>query len=410
MSILNKPRRGQELGFVSASTSLVFGSELFLHFLDDIENSIDTLEGNVGNTVVITQLSDFPAAVAGVITLEVNHIYIIAGNIDIGANTIDFAFNSVIEGFGALISSITTSSSNPLLTGIVHAKILTLNAPHAVDVNGDALILQGVSLLSVSTVSVTIQDSPEVLINGLISVSNVSTVISISGSANGFIQITGGNIQDFNTTAIDLTTSLINLLFIDGVRISGSLGVAIRGLASSANIGTGAIVTGCAFVGGLTPLSGITKEDLKWRFTGNIGIDDSTTVGAMELVGNGTNTTLITNTPVQLAGNFVLAPGNERFILTSFELEALVDGSGLASISMDGGASAGGGSESYDIVLLQNGTPDTVFRAVSVDTSAGSIGLEVPVTWVAGDTFSIAITRRSGTRNWITANATLFIR
>lgn len=408
MSILNKPRRGQEIAFVSDSTSLVFGTELFLHFLDDIESSIDALDANVGNTVIITELDDFPLAVAGVITLEVNKVYIISGNIDIGSNTIFFAFNSVIEGFGALISSITTSSTSALLSGLVNARLLTLFAAQPVSVVSQNLQLRNVSTFGVTGDSVIIQDSPEVVIENLDTLDGGISIRMIG--ANGFIKISGGEFKDFTFFGIDLTNSTVSLLLIEGLIFNSAVGFGIAGLASSGNIGIGATVRGCAFIGGLTPLLNITKADLKWDFNGNIGVDDSTLVGAMELIANGSNTTLITNTPVQLAGTFVLSPPNERFILTSFELEALVDGQGLVSISMDGGASAGGGSESYDIVLLVNGTPDTIFRAISVDTSAGSIGLEVPISWVAGDSFSIAVTRRSGVRNWITANATLFIR
>lgn len=408
MSTLNKPRRGQELGFVSTSTSLVFGTELFLHFLDDIDSSIAALEGSIGNSIIITELADFPLPVGGVITLEVNKVYIISGNIDIGSNVIVFAFNSVMEGFGALISSITTSSGSPLLSGIVNARVLTLFAAQPIAAISEKLVLRFVSFSGVTANSIFIQDSPEVVIDNVLTTDG-TTGISING-ANGFIRISGSELKDFTSAGIDLGTSGFSLLFIDGVIFTSALGFGIAGLANSGNVIIGASVSGSAFVGGLTPLGNITKEDLKWDFKNNIGIEDSRIVGAMELVINVNTTTLIDNIPVQLAGNFVLSPPNERFVLTSNELEALVDGQGLVSISMDGGATSGGGSDNYDIVLLQNGTPDTVFRAVSVDTSAGSIGLEVPISWVAGDSFSIAVTRRSGTRNWITANATLFIR
>ena len=60
MSTLNKPRRGQELAFVSASTSLVFGTDLFLRFLDDIDDSIDALE--FLNTTG-TELNDITSAI-----------------------------------------------------------------------------------------------------------------------------------------------------------------------------------------------------------------------------------------------------------------------------------------------------------------------------------------------------------
>lgn len=406
----SRPRDGQAIANVVTDTGEAIGNHVFLRYLEDLDNDIAELQANAGNTVIVIELNDFPAPnLSEVITLEVNKVYIIAGNINIGENTIFFQFNSVIEGFGTLVSSITTSSTSALLSGLVNARLVTLFAVQPVSVVSQNLQLKSIDLAGVTSNGILIQDSPEVIIDDLVTIDG-ATSINFSGASNGFIKITSGELRNFTSVGIDLTTSTINLLFIDGVIFNSANGFGISGLASSANIAIAAIVEGCAFIGGLTPLFGITNEDIKWDFQRNIGIDNSTLVGAMELVTNTDTTTLITNTPVQLTGNFVLSPPNERFILTSFELEALVAGDGLASISMDGGASAGGSAENYDIVLLQNGTPDTVFRAVSVDTSAGSIGLEVPVSWVAGDTFSIAVTRRSGVRNWITRNGTLFIR
>lgn len=363
---------------------------------------------SASNVVLIGELADFPEPVGGIITLENNTLYQIPSNVDISSNVIEYGVNSVIEGFGLLISSLTTSSASPLLSGDVVVRNITLFAIAPIVVDGTTLDCDRLSVTG-HTTGILINNSSQASIADLDTFDG-DTTVKITGTTNQFIEIRGGTYADFTVAGIDLTGSITQVIIIDGIIFSGASGDSLKGDAGSANVSGGGVVGDCAFVGSADALDGITKKDLLWRFSSNIGVQDSQDLGAMEQIANLASTTLITGVAVQLAGIFSASAPIERFNVSSNMLVAEVEGDGIATISMDGGGASGGAVESYDIVLLQNGTPDAVFRNINVDTAAGSIGLEVPVTWAVSDNFAIGVRRQSGVRNWLTENATLFIR
>ena len=78
---------------------------------------------------------------------------------------------------------------------------------------------------------------------------------------------------------IDLGTSVQETFNINRVIFGGGVGsIGISGLASSANISANSIsaISANAFLNITTPLSGITVSDIRYRFTGNEGVADST--------------------------------------------------------------------------------------------------------------------------------------
>lgn len=361
---------------------------------------------SASNLVIIGVLGDFPDPVVGVITLANNTLYRVTTNVDIGSNVIEHGINSVIEGFGLLISSLTTSSSSPLLSLNVVVRSITLIAIAPIVVSGSDLKCEKVSIAGHVT-GVLINNSPSAKIEDLQSIGGESNIV-VSGSSNGFIEISGGTQSGFSTFGVNISGSTTQVMIMAGVIFDGA-GVSFIGDFGGGNVSDGLIVSDCAFIGSATPLVGVSEKNTNYRFTNNIDVPDSKIIGAMEQIANASTTTLINSVAVQLAGTFSASASIERFNVSSDMLVAEVDGSGLARISMDGGGDTGGSSETYEIVLLQNGTPNAIFRRVTVDTSAGSIGLDVPITWVATNNFSIGVRRISGVRDWLTANATLII-
>ena len=69
--------------------------------------------GSIPNLVIVQSVSDFPAAVAGVITLEQNN-YSIQAQVDIGTNLIKPIDGSEITGFNADISGLVTNNASGL--------------------------------------------------------------------------------------------------------------------------------------------------------------------------------------------------------------------------------------------------------------------------------------------------------
>lgn len=77
--------------------------------------TIASSQGSVANTIVVQQKSDFPTAVAGVITLAVA-AYVIKGAVDLGTDIITLVGGALISGDTVSLSSITTNSTSPTIT------------------------------------------------------------------------------------------------------------------------------------------------------------------------------------------------------------------------------------------------------------------------------------------------------
>ena len=83
----------------------------------------------------------------------------------------------------------------------------------------------------------------------------------------------------------------------------------ISGAASSANILLGSLgtITDCNFLGGITPLSGLTSNDIRWYFQLNNAIQDTMPDAMAALNSNVTETVIASPaTPVLVAGTFTI--------------------------------------------------------------------------------------------------------
>ena len=105
------------------------------------------------NVTRIEDLADFPAAVAGVITLAANTVYQIIGAIDIGANRLVMDSNSRVEGAAPTISSISSTTTGNLITSATSFTMegLALSCP-----SGAAFSLTGTTAEIALLKSVTI--------------------------------------------------------------------------------------------------------------------------------------------------------------------------------------------------------------------------------------------------------------
>ena len=78
--------------------------------------------------------------------------------------------------------------------------------------------------------------------------------------------------------AVDMGTSISFITELDDLFVTAPVGaVGVSGLASSANIPANRLarVNGCEFLGGMTDLSGITVDDLRWVFSANTPTQDT---------------------------------------------------------------------------------------------------------------------------------------
>ena len=272
----------------------------------------------IGNNIVtVNELADFPVAVAGVITLAANTNYTVAANV---TTTSRFTGSQ-----GSSISSIGLRS--PILhytgTGNMFSAIdadfivrdIRLNCPNAQvfnceDTVGNVHLFRCVSIQVDNCAKFgTFDDLQATLIENS-SALNATTGITLAGSTPLLTSIRQLIILSTSTTyvGIDLGTSVQNNFEVVDFTPSGGAGsIGIKGLAGSANMGANkiAVVTRCSFDLVTTPLSGITVDDIRYKFLANGDIEDTMPDALISMVGNATATVTPVGVPTLVAGTWV---------------------------------------------------------------------------------------------------------
>ena len=272
-------------------------------------------------SVLINTKTDLPAPSAGVITLVANTNYVLGDNVSLGTDRLDVSAGNISWTSNNLAGpTLTYTGTGTLFTG-VDAQFTASNARFDVP-NGKVFDLSdvaspGSSIVLLDTIQVdsctSFGDFDDLL----------SIVVENSNALNCTqgVVLTGSNwlIQSFVKFAlgsssaafvgIDLGTSvtanaeIANLFFIG---VSGAVGVS--GVANSANISVGSIGTfrDSAFVGDISPISGLTVDDIRWAFALNGGIADTMPDAMASLNSNATETVItVQGTAVKVAGTWV---------------------------------------------------------------------------------------------------------
>jgi hypothetical protein len=191
--------------------------------------------------------------------------------------------------------------------------------------------------------------------------------------------------------------------------------IAMKGAAASANITTSnlATVTHSEFSGGLTPLSGIANDDIRWDFDGNSGIADTLSDSLLGFNGNVTETVIaVINTPVLVNATWVLE-STSKFTNTTGG-RSTYDGERNIRLPVDvsvGVVAAGGGANDITIYLALNGSViSNTGRTIAV---SGSSPLTLSIPWQLmlseNDYLEVHIENNTGTTNLIVEYATLRI-
>jgi hypothetical protein len=224
----------------------------------------------------------------------------------------------------------------------------------------------------------------------------VQVVNSNSPSINDGITIVGSDTLVLDISKLALTSTSATFIGLDlGVAVittielnniinvapAGAIG--ISGATSSANVADDfiALVSKCSFFGGMTALSGVTNEDVRWRFSLNTPIADTIEDALLSFNGSSTETVIsVINTPVIV---------NATWTCIRESLFACTTGGRITSLSerditlpMDvavGLISAGGGAIDVTVYLALNGSVITA-SATSISIS-GSNQAFVSIPW-----------------------------
>jgi hypothetical protein len=371
-----------------------------------------------GNTVFVTDVSDFPTPAANVITLDVNITYVIIGNVSVGINTIVMSSGSVLQGRCSAndILTFTGGSGNFITISDVSTCIKDLGvvASGAIgylirntggNEKTDSVLLQDVTfsggqfldienIKSVKAINYTVISAT---ING----------ITATGSQNGCLKFIDGEFESFTGTAIDFENSVsdfievISNVFVD---IAGGQ-TGIDGVASSANLSAGGIgiIQNNQFNGAGTYLANITVGDLQWVSRDNTNLPNSEIIGEMYLSANATPT-LISATGVytKVAGTTTASSLNERTSMpldNRIQFDALKDTKGTVWMSVAAENVGSGVIRDYEFALFKNGAIENALVSTegTYDENQANLSWQQSVSLTNGDYFEVFIRNNENT-------------
>lgn len=336
------------------------------------------------NTVIVNEMSDFPAAVLGVIPLADDTQYYIQNNLST-AYQFEMGDNTVIQGADSAVASLTYTSTLAMFTSVgYNNKIagLTVNATTGTFLDWESVYGDGNQCL--------IRDS---IINAAtlgridnctgFSVFNTQLNCVTDGftfeGTNGFVSVSdfvsallAGKLFDFGTSVND-AISLRN-----GVVNAASGTYAISGLTNSGNIASGAVgnVINVRKFGDGGFAETITESDALWEFFHNDGIPDS--INSLLAIKDSTTITIAaTGTPV-IVGSTWTSSHASRFSITAGG-RFTYTGKG-AHVNISAAISAIGTvvqSRDFEFLLYKNGVAITgaVFARSFNNASSGSVSL-----------------------------------
>jgi hypothetical protein len=267
-------------------------------------------------TIVVNELSDFPAPVSGVITLLDDREYLLINDVSLGTNRLVFN-NSVVKGTESTLITLTYTGTGDMFTvsdKTVRVANMTISCANGRIWNWTCTSL---SVMRMNDVSIGACDKFGLFtgVSGILRFTNVSpAAITTDG-----LEFVG----DFDSLLYEVSASTVNggALFNLGTAtfdsfiadtilatLAGGTNL-ISGAASSANINSGGIglINTMRISGAGTPLSGISVDDALWEFRHNDDIPDTRPDGLLSMQSNATNTVIAASgTPVLVAGTWVV--------------------------------------------------------------------------------------------------------
>jgi hypothetical protein len=262
-------------------------------------------------TVIVNDINDFPAAVAGVITLQPDTEYSITNDIST-ANRFVLGNNCVISASDNIIIGLTYTGTGVMFTSLnstwtIKDIAITCSSGTFMDFDGTGVeIFQLLNSVVIADTIGTINDFQGIHMDD--SQFTVTTDGFTFGGANGVILCESllGTIEA--GTFFDLgAATFASFSATDGFMTLNGASVYLTGLASSGNIDAGGLGSAhnSRFFGAGTPLTTIDPNDIRWQFVLNDDIEDTHKDSLMSQSSNATATVISTvSTPVKLLGSW----------------------------------------------------------------------------------------------------------
>ena len=277
------------------------------------------------NYQLVKNVDNLPTPVGDVITLIAPIQYQFNGKVNISPNRLVLPTGAFIFGLSFNSDGIISDTTGALITATsasIEVQALNLEAPNGslYDITGTGLepiILQENVSFTTPTIG-TITNAGNLIMDSCAYLF-FTDGLTIAGSLNGGQDFSITIFSGFTGTAINYGTSVVQEVTMTRLTFAGTGGSSegISGLGSSGNIGISAIVNGCKFNNIDIPLVGIQVDDLKWEFSSNPGLENSSQKGFVIMPTNAVETSIDTQgLPVKLAGTFT-DKVSKRFTISS---------------------------------------------------------------------------------------------
>jgi hypothetical protein len=363
---------------------------------------------SIDRRIVINQLSDFPAAAAGVITLAPNTQYLIANDVNLGTDRLVMASNTSVSGIESIVVTLSYTGTGDMFT--------ILNTRSRISQLSISCVSGRVVNLSDNTDTIFRMNDVSVACDrfGLFNSSGANgttmrfTNVSPSSITTSGLTFLGGwntllwEISAANILAgifFNLGTATFSAFISNTVLVNVSAGATfLSGATGSANINSGGIgqVISTLSSGAGTLLAGITTADARWEFLHNDDIKDTRPDALMSMQGNATVTTIaVSGTYVLVAGTWV-DEGSSQFTFTSGGRLTYIGGKD-ARLPIDFSCSAepvSGNAKTMAFQLALNGTVIPASKRTGSADAGKPAAVAIPwqVTFTTGDFVEIFVT------------------
>jgi hypothetical protein len=379
------------------------------------------------NLRLISVKADLPTPVAGVIQLEDNINYLLVASVDIGTDRFVTGTNNNFTARNTFFPILSSTTTGTLFTGVDSSfsiNQLTVDCPNAqfMDFSSPTSLFGNI----VSFFALGVLRCQKVgVVNNLLVCEILRSAFVTCTDGITVLGTTNWSVFSYSTVAFgtssaafvgtDFSTSLHQSLVLENAIMRAPAGaVGITGAANSANLRANeiAIVSNGEFSGGLTPLSVIANDDIRWEFLNNGGIPDSEKTGDTFL----TTPETVTNPGIGVfstigGGNWQSEVANRFTVTNDGEITYISERTADFSISAIATVEkVGGGSDQIALRIAKNLSAVAKTESVTQNATPTSLTCQGLFSLETGDVIELGIANNTSTSDIIVDLANLIIR
>lgn len=369
-------------------------------------------------TVIVSEESDFPVPVSGVITLENNTDYFIANDI-VTTNRFVVGTATTLRGPASQIVKLTYTGVDTMLTSTepnFRIDRISIACPNGtvfdMSSSGTGIfeIIES-NIFECNTIG-TIGDMFTVSFKGLTLKDIKTDGVTFTGFVDKFFSdVVVSFFNGVSGTLYDLNNGTFNSLTISNQFDAGTVAYTfLSGLVSSGNINVGGlgVVTNCRLQSTTTPLSNVSPNDSRWNFALNDAISDTRPESMLSFATPTTTTIVTAGTPVKVAGTWTSESSSQMTGSTDGRITYNGERNAILPINLSISLEpVSGSNKNLSVNLFKNGTL-VANSAVSAIISASSPLNLVAFwqdNWATNDYYEIFVQNDTDTTNIQVDNA-----